>query len=80
MEASTMNQITPTPANHDGSRSRPPEAGADRKVTGQRRSLLPAAIGRVSAGGRSLWPVGVRGAAAIVFLSRSVPKAQMDDA
>jgi len=67
-EAAAMNQITPTPANHDGSRPRLPEAGAGQKVTGQRRPLLTAAIGRVSAGGRSLWPVGVRCAAAIVFL------------
>ncbi len=63
-----MNQITPTPANHDGSRPRLPDAGADRKVTGQRRPLLTAAIGRVSAGGRALWPVSVRCAAAIIFL------------
>jgi hypothetical protein len=69
-----MNQITPSPANHDRSRPRLPEAGADRKVTGQRRPLLTAAIGRVSAGGRSQWPVGVRFAAAIVFLIFDVSK------
>jgi len=68
-----MNQITPTPANHDRSPPRLPEAGADRKVTGQRRLLLTAAIGRVSAGGRSQWPVGVR-CAAIVFLIFGVSK------
>ncbi len=69
-----MNQITPTPANHDRSRPRLPEAGAGRKVTGQRGPLLTAAIGRVSAGGRSQWPVGVRCAAAIVFLIFGVSK------
>ncbi|HEX9355808.1 MAG TPA: DoxX family protein, partial [Streptosporangiaceae bacterium] len=69
-----MNQITPTPANHDGSRPRLPEAGAGQKVTGQRRPSLTAAIGRVSAGGCALWPVGVRCAAAIVFLIFGVSK------
>src|SRR6266568_6944717 len=74
IEAGAMNQITPTPANHDRPRPRLPEAGAGREVTGRRRSLLTAAIGRVSAGGRSLWPVGVRCAAAIVFLIFGVSK------
>ena len=69
-----MNQITPTPANHDRSPPRLPEAGAGRKVTGQRRLLLTAAIGWVSAGGRSQWPVGVHCAAAIVFLIFGVSK------
>jgi hypothetical protein len=69
-----MNQIAPTPASHDRSRPCLLEAGADRKVTGQRRLLLAAAIGRVSAGGRSQWPVGVRCAAAIVFLIFGVSK------
>ncbi len=69
-----MNQITPTPANHDGSRPRLPEAGAGQKVTGRRGPSLTAAVGRVSAGGRPLWPVGVRSAAAIVFLIFGVSK------
>jgi putative oxidoreductase len=69
-----MNQITPTSANRDRARPRLPEAGGGRTVTGQCRPLLTAAIGRVSAGGRSLWPVGVRGAAAIVFLIFGVSK------
>ena len=69
-----MNQIRPSPANHDGSRPGLPDAGADRKVAGQRRPLLTAANGRVSAGGRALWPVGVRCAAAIVFLIFGVGK------
>jgi putative oxidoreductase len=43
-------------------------------MTGQRRPLLTAAIGRVSAGGRSLWPAGVRCVAAIVFLIFGVSK------
>ena len=69
-----MNQITPTPANHDRSRPCLPEAGADPKVAGQRRPVRTAAIGRLSAGRRSLWPAGVRGAAAIVFLIFGVSK------
>ncbi len=69
-----MNQITPTPANHGGSRPRLPDAGTDRKVTGHRRPLLTAAIGRMSAGRRTLWPAGVRCAAAIVFLIFGVGK------
>jgi hypothetical protein len=36
--------------------------------------LLTAAIGRVSEGGRSQWPAGVRCAAAIVFLIIGVSK------
>jgi putative oxidoreductase len=69
-----MNQITSTPANHHGSRPRVPGAGAGRKLTGRRRPLLTAANRRVGAGGRSLWPAGVRCAAAIVFLIFGVSK------
>src|SRR6266702_5060980 len=46
LEAGAMNQITPTPANHDRPRPRIPEAGAGREVTGRRRPLLTAAVGR----------------------------------
>jgi uncharacterized membrane protein YphA (DoxX/SURF4 family) len=74
IEAGAMNQITPTPANHDRPRPRLPVAGAGRKMTGRRGPLLTAATCRVSAGGRVLWPVGVRCAAAIVFLIFGVSK------
>jgi putative oxidoreductase len=69
-----MNQVTPTPANHDGPRPRLPVAGAGRKLTGRRRPLLTAANRQVGAGGRSLWLAGVRCAAAIVFLIFGVSK------
>ena len=66
-----MNQVTSTPADHDRSRSHLLEAGGDREVTGP---LPTSVVARPDTGGRSLWPAGVRCAAAIVFLIFGVSK------
>src|SRR6266702_5696604 len=58
LEAGAMNQITPTPANHDRPRPRLPEAGAGREVTGRRRPLLTAAadmLGAIAVSGVARW-------------------------